>query len=414
MALTKISKAIYVSIFFLVLSLPIVQYTSIKLGHCLIPRKGLTNVTIKRDAPQLKTSRLLNGKFQKELETWFLRNHGLWGYLVTTENQINFDLFHQISGGYGNELLLGNNNSLFQRMYLEDVNGRIDTSPSRLEKRVKWISDIQNYCIKNGKAFVVLITPSKVAHDPSIVPSWFQSNAYLTSVERDYDKITKLFDQHGINYIDSPKLLKQQSQETNIPTFCPSGAHYNAVGSCTVAKELARRAYEMLKFPVKDFTCGPQIEWKSKLESQERDLAVMMNIWTPKKTMVPTPYITPTLTNTASNATHITTNTTKEERPKFLVIGTSFMWPVFGALEKMGIYDRRFFFYYYKTNYFYFRDRPTDSKRGKKPIKRDELDWEKLVLSNDVIVLEAHEALAGQIGFEFAGDFVKHVLKITE
>ncbi len=381
-------------IFFGLLLFPAAQYF-----FDLIPRKGLTNVSIQRDFPKLSLESFQSGRFQEAFNTWVTRNNGLFGYFVRSENQLNFTLFKQISASYNASVKLGKDNYLFQSMYLKDLNGQAIYPETLFLFKIEKLKQLKEYLNKRGKSLLVLITPNKVLYEPSIVPSYYLTPNYQL-VERGYDQLKRLMIKEGIDFIDGPLLFKENAKDLKVPFFSASGSHYNSVGGCLISKAVLDRMSVLMKKPLRKFQCSKDYKWRDIPKGPDRDLSTMINIWFPQTTFSRTPYTEPEIEDQGNIF-----------RPKVLVVGTSFLWSVFEVWERIGVYSRRFFFYYYNTNYYYYRDRKGSRKRGKHGINKSGLDWEKYVFSNDVIILEANQSLSHNLGFGFLEEFGERIQK---
>lgn len=386
----RLIYAICVLVFYGLLIFPALQYS-----FDLFPRKGLTNVTVKRALPKLTFESFSTGQFQKAFDVWVTRNNGFFGYLVRFENQINFSVFCQISATYVSSVKLGRDNFLFQTVYLDDLNGKSIASDEDLKREVSRLTRLKDFAKSRGKAVLVVITPNKIFHDISIVQDRYLNSNHGVFV-RSYDRMVEMLEEAGIDYIDGPKLFHGYTEGRDTPLFTPTGSHYNSLGACLISREITTRLAASLDRPMRRFDCAGEVTWLEKPRGPDRDLTKMVNLWWPELTFIRTPYVSPRLEE-------------QDEvfRPKVLFIGTSFMWSVFDVLERVGAYSRRFFFYYHNTNYYYYRDRKGSRKRGKQGVQRSTLDWEKFVFSNDAIVLEANQSVIHSLGFGFLEGFEK-------
>jgi hypothetical protein len=82
------------------------------------------------------------------------------------------------------------------------------------------------------------------------------------------------------------------------------------------------------------------------------------------------------------------------QRPRLLIIGTSFCWELFRSLDRARVFAHRDFLYYFKRLVTY----PQGKNR---PFTKADLDIEQLVLLSDVVVVEVNEAFVHRTGYGF-------------
>lgn len=67
---------------------------------------------------------------------------------------------------------------------------------------------IQTEAIRQGKAFVFVITPSKADFEREYIPArYFEMETYYEEEERNYHRLVEAFDELGVFYVDSNIVL---------------------------------------------------------------------------------------------------------------------------------------------------------------------------------------------------------------
>ncbi|MCC6931892.1 MAG: hypothetical protein IT292_01365 [Deltaproteobacteria bacterium] len=372
----------FIIIFTLLLILPMAQRR-----YRFIPPRPVTNVYIEKKFPKYKWEHFKTGKFQKLFENYFLQTGGLWGILLASNNSIDYTLFREISTRDAGAVLVGKDYALYESMYVNDYNGRSLKTVNELRQQTESIKRLQDFMAAHGKAVLVLVSANKAALYPEWIPDRFKVGKPQM---RNIDVLRKLYQEAGVNFIDSAQLLKGQAGKYEYRFYAPSAAHWNSVASCLVAKELMTRAETLINKKFKTIVCGTEIEVRDHPAGTDRDLANLINVWNPSLSYAPTPYMT----------VHSETNAEAYD-PKMLFVGTSFLWSIFDVLEKQDIYTQRDFYYYASTNHYRYRLENGNVKKGSYRLVYRKMDFIKNLLQQDIIVLEINEARIHQLGFTF-------------
>ena len=93
-----------------------------------------------------------------------------------------------------------------------------------------------------------------------------------------------------------------------------------------------------------------------------------------------------------------------------LIVGTSFLWSLMGAFERIGFYVERDFLFYNKTNYFFRGQRKGESRRGKETVPNSAAELHAILETRDAVIFETNEALVHEAGFGFL-DAVSKLIK---
>jgi hypothetical protein len=128
--------SVLILLFLLLISLPLLQTL-----HPFLHEPILNGVTQTAPKPVFRLENWLNGTLQTQIENWLDARMGLRGYFVKTDNQLNFWLFHEIHQK-NTRLVVGKENYLYERNYLETYNGQDHKPLSALEERVKQLKTL--------------------------------------------------------------------------------------------------------------------------------------------------------------------------------------------------------------------------------------------------------------------------------
>lgn len=382
--------------FLLLLYLPWVQQSL-----NIFPRVGLNNIKVPKSLTPPTLSSFLSGKFQKKAETWATRKSGFWGVLVRSENQLNYSLFGQPSSSYSSSLAIGEKSTLFEKIYLDSWNNRNRLSEEQLLQLANRLALLQQLLSERGIAFILLISPSKAATYPELI-----SPALKTKeggrFKQNRELLMPLLQNLGVNVIDSSQIVSRTSQSVPYPSFSKCGTHWSSIGSCPVTSEIAQLIGQLLKKPVKQVSCGPELKVHNYPKNPDRDLAIMLNVWNASSSCEPTAEF---VTNTSSPDNHF--------QPKVLFVGTSFLWAVLDYLDRMRFYSSRYLFFYFRTSHSFLTLPNGQIKRERKEIDHQNFDWERRVFSNDVILVEANEASIHTLGHDFIEQAIKKLSPLS-
>lgn len=393
-------------IFALCLGLIVLLLPTAQTMFSLFPLKPLHGAVERATFPNFTFSSFLSGHFQEQTELWMAQEFGFRPWLVRTDNQINYSLFSETStNSEGSRVIVGRNNQLFEKEYIDSLNGARIPSTSTLRKGVTRTAQLQSQLKNKGIGFVVLVSPNKARFHKSDIPLRFlaanvkdNSMGYSQKTElgnqrrfspketttpaSGYDKFLKLVREHNIAHVDSVALLEDISKNTPYPLFSTTGTHWNYYASCLVSvavfEELNRQYPGRYNMP----SCAPVTFQQSR--DLDRDLGYLLNIWTESRLWTDSPYPQP--------KSAIEPSTLKAT--DLLFVGSSFLWTVFDVLEAQNIYNKRGMLYYFKSLYQF----PDNSVQSITP---DSLDWNSTLLSKDAVVLEINEAALDRYSYGF-------------
>lgn len=343
--------------------------------------------------PDFTLERLLSEEFQHELNIWWNRSIGFRGFFVRTDNQINFSLFRELSAEYASPLVLGTNNDVFEKLYIDHANGADIVSDKRLEKLAESVAELQRRLEARGIPFLLLISPSKASIYPESVPERFRDPNAPDAKATNYARILPFLAERGVHVVDGRKLFEEWKGREPYRLFPRSGTHWSQFAACRIAAIVLGNLRDR-GVNLGPLECEPS-EVKSQPEPFDRDLADLCNVWHPEKMFDALPYPLPSKQASSTTAPDPT-------RSKVLFIGGSFLWSVFHYLDLEQVYSRRDMFYYFSRRFRF----PGGSEER---IKRDELDWGADIFSNDAVIVEVNEATLHTLGYGFVSDALRHL-----
>lgn len=336
----------------------------------------------KKAQPEISSPRdLVTGRFQDKVETWLKQNIGFRGYFVKTDNQINYSVFNEFSRSHPRKIILGKNKQLFEEQYI-DVYNRLDVPPVRvLEDKVAGIKKLQDLLKRRNVEFLLVLTPSKATVYPEYIPEKYILRGNLAKKDI-YQLIMPILKRYGVNVVDGRAQFLDLKKQGVTGLFPSSGTHWSLYGGYRFATALIGCMEQALGRRL------VRIESKQTIVSGEpieldKDVARLGNILFTRSLF--TEYRYPVTGPDSGSGAY---------RPDILLVGSSFCWNILYYLDMNNTCSRINFYYYFNTDYSY------PGKR-KGMIDRDGVNWERDVLSRDIVIIETNESQIREAGFGF-------------
>ncbi len=345
----------------------------------------LDGVTMPDDAP-LSLHDVLSGRFQAVTSRGIGAHQPLYAASVRLRNQIEYSVFGVAGTPF---LTVGRHRQLIENAYIEDYCTR-DVG-RRLQGADAWaakIRQMQDDVERRGKIFLYVLTPSKVAQYPAILPRGYP----CPSTEADRTGLVpawlQILRRHGVHVADAIAPVTAAHGAYPFNLWPQGGTHWNQVGSAlgtqavTAALQAQRHDGVFAPFTFTWHMTPPQ--------SPDNDLALLMNL-----RQTPDHYLVPALTVTWGPATCRPVNVT--------VVGGSFMIAIAQLLGQGPCHPQIAEYEYWRA------DRLTWP--GGQIVKTDvdEARRAREVMDADVLLYEENEQLLGRVQHGPAlYDFLSH------
>jgi hypothetical protein len=366
------TKRIFNYIYLVILIVPIVQFYL-----RLIPEAALHNVPVDKRPPQVSVSSFLNGKLQSSLERWLIQGTNLFGGMVHLQNSLNYHLLGAAASDPTKGSLVGKDMALFDRIYINDINGRYESTPLEPQVIAERLKRMQDFLQKNGKKFLFVIHPNKALFNPEWVPDSFKIGAPRP---RFIDSLRPELKKYGVNYLEVGEKLDRSGSY-----FPKSGAHLNYYGMCAATREVALALNSSGRFQYPEFDCVTSGE-KRPPRDNELDLTDLLNIWDSSASEAAVPDFKLEIRKSVS------------PKLKVLFSGTSYVFGLMNVFDDVPAFAETNFIFYDKSLYSYKADSPRENRRVPHPVNpRKHLSLEYL-LRHDVIIFESTDARVHQVG----------------
>lgn len=341
----------------------------------------LVGLTKKINRPHFSLTSWFDKSFQDGFEKWWDNRLGLKGYFVKTDNQINFWLFREIHQKTNQKIIVGKDNYLFEKNYIDSLIGRDYQSIEKIREKVKKLKTLQELLARRGISFVLLIAPSKASFYPEYIPSYLISETSEKNPVTNYEKVIPELLENKINYFDGHEYLLSQKKTSQYPLFAKSGTHWTRYGSCLVAQKVFQQAGKQFNKNYKTADCD-NVAIFLKPQEEDTDLADLSNLWFPKIFYQTLAY--PKFPKNEPVLNDI----------NFLMVGDSFSWGFLKNVVGSRLVNDYNFYYYFNTDYDY-------SNQTKEIDKSDMGNLRQEILKRNLVIIEANDASLGNIGFEF-------------
>ncbi len=372
----KLTIYFVISLFLIILFLPVTQ----GVFH-FFPEEELFGITEKTKRPTFSFSGWINKTFQKDFETWIDGKLGLRGFFVKTDNEINYLLFNEIHQKTGTRLIVGEDNYLFEYNYIETYLGKDYEKTSILRKRVEELKRLQDILKEKGIALIFLMSPSKASFYSEHIPRELVFDTAKENPETNYKRILPILEENKINYFDSLNFFLEKKENTDYPLFSKSGTHWTRYGSCLVLEKLIEETSNQLNsnFLIPD--CS-NVDISSIPKYEDRDLADLSNLWYKKMFFQDLAY--PQFQYDPENINDI----------RLLMIGDSFSWGILSNIRESGAMIDYNFYYYFNSDY-------NNRNIIVTPVTDDKEVLKEIILSKNLIIIEATETALNNVGFGF-------------
>ena len=379
--MNKFTKILFCFLFVVTITVP---YSNFIVNY--IPRKSISGFGNPKK-PQLTFSDYNQGVFQEKFSNWFHRKNGLWGYFVRLNNQFNFKVFNQISGGYNSALLLGKDNFLFQSLYLDDFNKLSRYYDNIHKKKVKKLVKLDSLLNQRGKKLILLLSPNRLLLYPEYVQSKFIIEG-RNQRKSDYDKLIELTNSK-ITVLDTYSFFKNLGPG-DLKYFTRTGSHWNKLGACKVTRELLNLIQKNINSTLSNINCDAEFI-REKPSKEDQDYIQMANLWNKEFLNIPVYSVKPTVEPSTNQA-----------NKNIFIVGTSFMWSILELIKENSLFENFYFYYYFKRRA-YNTYNYNESYSDQLSLWKEDLD------NSSIVILEANQALFNDLGFDFVNQAIKYL-----
>ena len=352
--------------------------------------------------PELSLRSLWSGDAARQFEAYFSRKVGFRGTVVKTINQLNFSLLGKVTGNMGTPIVPGENYWLYEYEYVRHYTRGYGLNDEARGEFVSGLKRLQDALEARGIAFVLVLSPSKPEIYPEHLPEPYRDRKDDVASKRAYSVTLPELSAAGVNVFDVHALFERLKPTSEL-LFARTGTHWNYYGSFLACREML----QMLKEEQGLSVVVPELDRvvHGQAIGTDTDLLDLLNLlWfgAPEEMLVPYPEIS-------------IEPATMTSRPNVLVVGDSFSFTLVDSLNFCRSVAEVDLLYYFKRHFRYpsedvggyYQIHP-ESELG--PIDYEALDWNRVMLEKDLVILEINEIMLQGRGWWF----IEHALKALE
>ena len=193
----------------------------------------------KAEVPRFSLTSYRDGDFQKQFETWVLKNFPERSIFLKIYNTINLVLFDNLSAKSRDGLIIGDDDFLFYKrdIYQLAYPHKHDKDKKELEDRINLIKELQDILISKDTKVITLLSPNKVNIYEEKIPNRYKSNKDYFSLYKKY--LIEILKHKNLPYIDAAEILKERYKNyPNEALFAKGGYHWSNYGACIVVRSL--------------------------------------------------------------------------------------------------------------------------------------------------------------------------------
>lgn len=299
----------------------------------IFPEKPLNGSYELPDKPQLKVKTWFNDDFQEKYNSYLDQTISFRPFLVRINNQIAFSLFDT---ALANGVIIGKNNCLFEKNYIDECQGKNFVGEQKIKAEVEKAKYIQQKLAENNQHLIIVLAPGKGTYFPEYIP-----DKYLNP-GKDYPTNYKSYRKHltesGINLIDFNSWFKSMKDTSRYPLYTKAGIHWSSYGVALSVDSLVHYMEKQAGIDMVDFGWD-KLDLTRKARDTDDDIARGMNLLFP-------------LNNGLMAYPHLTYKEgTGKVKPNVIVVADSYYWCILGTGIAARLFNENEFWYYNQEVY---------------------------------------------------------------
>lgn len=369
----------------------------------LLPVQPLAGAELDAENPPWTFRGWASGTYQRAVEECLSQRVGFRSWFIKTYNQMNFSFFREVSSSRGTKIVIGRDNWLYEKAYVERYNDPRRASDVAIQQKAEQLRRLQELLARRGIAFIFVIAPSKAEVYPDYLPPALVRGRRRDSerLPSDYERMLAALHQMHVHVVDGRNELLKLKAASGLPVFAKTGTHWNyyAALRCLQAILAQARSFGSTSVPALIID-GFEMRLP---QGRDNDLGALLNIWRMQPLLAPLPY-----------AHYRPQPVQAGNAPNLLIVGDSFSDilidlfmgrpPAGGqeASEEERLINRIDFLYYNRT----LIRHPGGERLHVDP--RHEL-WGELLKGKAAVIVEMTEILLPEDAWGFVGGAIEHL-----
>lgn len=362
-------KKLIFYLFLVILALPAIQkewnfVSPVTLNGSFIPAKDIN----------FSYEKWFSGEYQSSKEKYIKENIGFRSTMIMAYNQMMYSCYAKANNRGG---VVGLDNYLYLESYIFNETGANYIGDENINNIAERLLFLQNYFANRDVDLLTVFLPSKASFYPEYIPAQYE---YFP--KSNYSAYIELFDKLNINYIDINQYFLNIKEEFDYPLFSKNGIHWTNYGMALGMDSLIKKIEQMRAIDLPEFSWEIPVKMDKMSQATDFDAENLMNLLfeMPRADM--------------PNPNFIFHEDSTKTKAKTLVISDSYYWRVYEANIPHQVFDWGGFWYYFKTARHDFN--------GKRIVEKvEDLNVEKRLLEQDVIVLFASQATLHIYPYDF-------------
>jgi SGNH hydrolase-like domain, acetyltransferase AlgX len=336
----------------------------------IVPTRKLNGNFVTTAKPEFAMDSLFAEAYQKQISAWVNENFGFRNTLVRLHNQIGFWLYKK---SYTNAVILGKEDYLLDKKYIDAYTGADYLGDATLKNKVDLVKKLQDSLQKYGIQFLFVFAPGKASYYHEYIP-----DEYLVNKKKgNYETLVELFKNQNLQHIDFRAWFAQMKANSSYPLFPKCGIHWSTYGATLAADSIIKKISMITK------TEMPKMSFESLLYSDsintvDQDVGKGMNLlYNIKNNKMAYPKVSYSQT---------------ERKVKLLTIADSYNWT-------MPIYEMSD--HVFKQMHFLFYNRQLFVNSKGDPYEEDKIHRARLIMGTNVIMVLSTDANLAEFGWGF-------------
>ncbi len=310
------------------------------------------------------------GVYQDKYAKYFNDAIPFRSYFLKFHNQFQFSLFREV---YLEETVIGKEDFLYEKTYLNELNGKRFIGDAKIQTNTDRIKFIQTELNKRGKNLIVVFAPGKASFFPEYIPS-----NYLKKIgTSNYEAYVKAYTTNKINFIDFLAYFNKIKMNSKYPLYGKNGIHWSVYGMHLAMDSLVRNMEFLIgkSMPKKVYN---SLEISDTARFVDNDLEKGLNLLLPLNDFK---LVYPNVSFKESGY-----------RPNVIVVSDSYWWVVHNAFIPHNQFNKYHFFYYNNSVY---------NKESNENLVISEPLIDNLLKETDIVLLLCTEANMNHFPFGF-------------
>ncbi len=347
-----------------------------------IKTRPLNGVFELAEKPDLLIKNWFNGEYQADYSKYYEDHIGFRNFFVRVNNQVQYSLYKKTRS---NKTVIGQDNYLFERGYIDDYMGYSFVGEERIEGNMINIKRIQVELKKDSVTLLMAFAPGKASYFPEYFPSEYDTSKKTISNYNCYVAKCRKF---GVNFIDFNSYFLFLKKENNIKLFSKGGIHWGEYGVAVALDSLSKVIEQIRGINMIDFEYN-KIDYPDTLLKSDKDISDVMNlIFEPSFYRMPYP-------------NYIFKKSLASVKPRLLIIGDSYSYGILNSPITKELYREIEFWYY---------NRDIKPKRKDGINKVDSIDVKESMKQFDVVLMLYTETNLCRFDFGFIDCYNKTII----